>query len=308
VGQNHWEEINFQPRASKGGENYGWAKLNGTKCFPMTGPDDTCPIVGTLPAGEYPHEVPYPGAQPLKDGHGCSVEGLGVANYGGMKGVYLVGDWCSGRVFGLGWNGTQWILQELAHTNLQFTAGGYDESGNVMAVNCNCFYTSDRGPAGNPPGALWRIVPASEVPAGAETARTVSASTEISQSGPFQLRHPLDNKPLQLNLMPADRVTPAVEQFLKTGSNPYNGNAAAIAAGKKLYAQWCASCHLADGTGRMGSNLTDAQVTYPRSNTDAGIFEVVYAGGTGAMQAFGNRIPQDDILKIAGFVNTLRKK
>jgi hypothetical protein len=24
VGQNHWEEINYQPASSKGGENYGW--------------------------------------------------------------------------------------------------------------------------------------------------------------------------------------------------------------------------------------------------------------------------------------------
>jgi cytochrome c(L) len=308
VGQNHWEEIDFQPASSKGGENYGWAKVNGTKCFPMTGPDDKCPIVGTLPAGEYPHEIPYPGAQPLKDGHGCSVEGLGVANYGGMRGVYLVGDWCSGRVFGLGWNGTKWILQELAHTNLQFTAGGYDENGYVMAVNCNCFYTADKGPTGNPPGALWRIVPANEVPAGAETARTASAPVETSQTGPFQLRNPLSNEPLQFNLMANDRVTPAVEQMRKTGVSAYNGNATAIAAGKKLYDQWCASCHLADGTGRMGSNLIDAQVTYPRVKTDAGVFEVIYAGATGAMQSFGNRIAQDDILKIVSYVNSLKKK
>ena len=170
VGQNHWEEIDFQPASSKGGENYGWPRNMGTKCFPMTGPDDKCGIVGTLPAAQYPHEIPYPGAAPLKDGHGCSIEGLGVANYGGMKGVYLVGDWCSGRVFGMGWNGDKWVLQEMLHTNLQFTAGGYDENGYVMAVNCNCFYTADKGATGNPPGALWRIVPVNEVPAGAETA------------------------------------------------------------------------------------------------------------------------------------------
>ncbi|MFN0106362.1 MAG: PQQ-dependent sugar dehydrogenase [Bryobacteraceae bacterium] len=309
VGQNHWEEIDFQPAASKGGENYGWPRVNGTKCFPMTGPDDKCGIVGTLPAGQYPHEIPYPGAAPLKGGHGCSVEGLGVANYGGMKGVYLVGDWCSGRVFGMGWNGDKWILQELAHTNLQFTAGGYDEKGYVMAVNCNCFYTSDKGATGNPPGALWRVMPINEVPAGAETARTASAPSETSSTGgPFQLMHPLDNKALQFNLMANDKVTPAVEQFRKAGVNPYNGQTAAIAAGKKAYDQWCASCHLADATGRMGSNLIDAQVTYPRVKTDAGFFEVVYAGATGAMQSFGNRVAQDDILKMIAYVNSLKKK
>lgn len=309
VGQNHWEEIDFQPASSKGGEFYGWPKVNGTKCYPMTGPNDKCAIPGTLPAAEYPHEVPYPGAAPLKDGHGCSVEGLGVANYGGMTGVYLVGDWCSGRVFGLGWNGDKWILQELLHTNLQFTAGGYDEQGNVMAVNCNCFYTADKGPTANPPGALWRVVAADKVPAGAETARTASAPTEISQTtgGPFQLLNALDNKPLVRNLMASDTGSPAVEQFVKTGVNPYNGNRGAIAGGKELYNQWCASCHLANGTGRMGSNLVDAQVTYPRVKTDAGQFEVIYAGATGAMQSFGNRVKQDDILKIIAYVNSLKK-
>ncbi len=308
VGQNHWEEIDFQPASSKGGENYGWSRVNGTKCFPMTGPDDKCGIVGTLPAAQYPHEIPYPGAAPLKGGHGCSVEGLGVANYGGMKGVYLVGDWCSGRVFGMGWNGDKWILQELAHTNLQFTAGGYDENGYVMAVNCNCFYTSDKGATGNPPGALWRVMPINEVPRGAETARTASAPVETSSTGPFQLMHPLDNKALQFNLMANDKVTPAVEQFRKDGVNSYNGNAAAIAAGKRAYGQWCASCHLPDATGRMGSSLIDAQVTYPRVKTDAGFFEVVYAGATGAMQSFGNRVAQDDILRINAYVNSLKKK
>src|SRR6266516_1742692 len=111
VGQNHWEEIDFQPAASKGGENDGWNKMQGSWCHPMTGPNDQCPTVGVLPAAEYPHETPYPGAQPVKDGYGCSVQGLGVANYGGMKGVYLTGDWCTGRLFGTAWDGRRWQLE-----------------------------------------------------------------------------------------------------------------------------------------------------------------------------------------------------
>jgi hypothetical protein len=175
VGQNHWEEIDYQPADSAGGEYYGWPDLMGTKCHPLLGPpeEQDCPIVGVLPAAEYPHEIPYPGAEPLEDGTGCSVQGLGVARYGGMDGVYLAGDWCSGRVFGLGWDGQRWQLEELLQTALQFTAGGYDEDGNVLAVNCVCFYLADQGPLANPPGALWRVVPADQVPEGAEVARTV---------------------------------------------------------------------------------------------------------------------------------------
>lgn len=314
VGQNHWEEIDYQPAASKGGENYGWNFNMGSWCFPMTGPDDKCPQVGLLPAAEYPHEVPYPGAAPLKDGHGCSIEGLGVANYGGMKGVYLVGDWCSGRVFGMGWDGSKWQLQEMMHTNLQFTAGGYDEQGFVYAVNCNCFYTSDKGPMANPPGALWKIVAADQVPAGAETARVV---TEISQAGgaaasnadgSVAFRHALDNKPLKIVPMANEQVSAQATQFLKTGVNPYKGNTAAAAAGKVTYGQNCASCHLADGTGRIGSNLVDNNYTYPRVKTDVGTFEVIYGGASGAMQSFGGRISQDDILKIMTYMESLKKK
>ena len=33
VGQNSWEEIDFQPAASTGGENYGWDVLEGMHCF-----------------------------------------------------------------------------------------------------------------------------------------------------------------------------------------------------------------------------------------------------------------------------------
>jgi hypothetical protein len=78
-----------------------------------------------------------------------------------------------GRVFGLGWDGQRWQLEELLQTALQFTAGGYDEDGNVLVVNCVCFYLTDQGPVQNPPGALWRVLPADQVPQGAELARTV---------------------------------------------------------------------------------------------------------------------------------------
>jgi len=175
VGQNHWEEILFQPASSKGGEYYGWPDMQGTFCHPMTGDPakQDCAVVGVLPAAQYPHQTPYPGAEELDTGFGCSVQGLGVANYGGMDGVYLAGDWCSGRVFGLGWDegAGKWQLQELMQTGLQFTAGGYDEDGNVLAVTANNFYLADQGPLQNPPGALWRVAPADQVPEGAETAR-----------------------------------------------------------------------------------------------------------------------------------------
>jgi glucose/arabinose dehydrogenase len=173
VGQNHWEEVNWQPASSKGGENYGWKHNQGSHCHPTTGPGEKCPVVGMLPVAEYPHQEPYPGAEKLRDGWGCSIQGMGVANYGGLNDTYLAGDWCSGRLFGIAWDSSasKWNLQELLQTSLQFTAGNVDADGFVLATNCNCFYTDDKGATANPPGALWRIMPADQVPAGAEVAR-----------------------------------------------------------------------------------------------------------------------------------------
>ena len=113
VGQNHWEEINWQPASSKGGENYGWRHNQASKCHPTTGPGEKCPIVGVLPVAEYPHEEPWPGAPKLKDGYGCSAQGLGVANYAGFEKAYLIGDWCTGRLWGLAWDngGNKWQLE-----------------------------------------------------------------------------------------------------------------------------------------------------------------------------------------------------
>jgi glucose/arabinose dehydrogenase len=171
VGQNHWEMINWQP-AGEGGLNYGWPTRNGTQCHPLTGPDDECVLIGALPVAEYPHPEPYPGGSTDLPS-GCSVQGFGVARYGGMDGVFLTGDWCSGRVFGTAWDADEgkWVMESLLQTDLQFTAGGMDEDGTILAVNCNCFYLMDQGPMENEPGALWRIVAADEVPEGAITAR-----------------------------------------------------------------------------------------------------------------------------------------
>src|SRR2546430_12461763 len=59
-----------------------------------------------------------------------SAQGLGVANYGGLTKTYLVGDWCTGRLFGVAWDGSasKWQMQEFMQTQLQFTAGNVDRS------------------------------------------------------------------------------------------------------------------------------------------------------------------------------------
>lgn len=56
-------------------------------------------------------------------------------------------------------------------------------------------------------------------------------------------------------------------------SNPFAGDAAAIAAGKTLYAESCASCHGENLEGDIGPELTDLQ-----SMDDADLYEILYNG------------------------------
>ena len=88
--------------------------------------------------------------------------------------------------------------------------------------------------------------------------------------GEVTFRHALDNTPMTLDYRPEQTITPAVERFHETGDNPYAGEAEAIAEGEDLYAEYCQACHLKDGTGRIGPNLTDDSWKYERADTDVG--------------------------------------
>ena len=124
--------------------------------------------------------------------------------------------------------------------------------------------------------------------------------------GAIQLHHALDNAPLALDFRPDQQITDAVRQFHRTGENPYKGDQAAAQAGRALYNQWCAACHLPGGSGRIGPNIVDDDVRYPRVANDVGMFEVIYGGAAGAMQAFGRRMDQDQILRIMAYLSQLR--
>jgi glucose/arabinose dehydrogenase len=90
VGQNIWEEVNFQPADSLGGENYGWNIMEGTHCFQT----ETCDQTGLiLPVIDYQHG----------DGS-CSVTGGYVyrgQQFLSLYGNYFYGDYCSGKVWSL---------------------------------------------------------------------------------------------------------------------------------------------------------------------------------------------------------------
>ncbi len=101
VGQNKWEEINYEPADSPGGVNYGWRLMEASHCY---NPKDNCPKEGlTMPIIEYPNDANYMvvlGGGSQADAEGCSVTG-GYVYRGkaikGLNGYYIFGDYCSGN-------------------------------------------------------------------------------------------------------------------------------------------------------------------------------------------------------------------
>ena len=134
-----------------------------------------------------------------------------------------------------------------------------------------------------------------------------ASAPERKADGTIQFRLALDDSPIELDLRPEQTITPAVAEFQRTGQNPYRGDAKAITAGKAVWQKWCRACHLDDGTGRIGPNLVDDKVHYGRVANDVGTFEVIYAGGAGAMQAFGKRVDQDTILAVMAYLVELQE-
>lgn len=125
VGQNVYEEVDFQPASSKGGENYGWPIMEGYHCYPQ---GESCQQQGlVLPVYEYDHA------------QGCSVTGGYV--YRGqafplLQGIYVFGDYCSGRIWGLARStGGQWQAAQLARADVLLTSFGQDDAGELYLVD-----------------------------------------------------------------------------------------------------------------------------------------------------------------------------
>src|SRR5262249_9727319 len=97
VGESDYEEVDYQPAASPGGENYGWHIMEGSHCYRSA----DCDQRGlTFPVQEYTHA----------DGN-CGIIGGQVYRgtaYPDMQGIYFYADLCSGRIWGLRQVGGQW--------------------------------------------------------------------------------------------------------------------------------------------------------------------------------------------------------
>tara|TARA_B100002052_G_scaffold204206_1_gene186466 strand:- start:1 stop:1185 length:1185 start_codon:yes stop_codon:yes gene_type:complete len=101
VGQNSWEEINFQSANSSGGENYGWNYFEGFDNF-VDNPsiDNQINPIHVYPNNANIYKVILGWDE--DDVYGCSVTGGYVYNGNqikSLKGYYLFADYCTGRIW-----------------------------------------------------------------------------------------------------------------------------------------------------------------------------------------------------------------
>lgn len=124
VGQNLWEEVDFQPAGTPGGANFGWNYREGAHAYWGTPPGDSNLVE---PVAEYKHP------------EGCSITGGYVYRGKALpewQGVYLYSDYCNGKVWGLlqAADGT-WQNQLLFKTAIFPSSFGQDDEGELYLVD-----------------------------------------------------------------------------------------------------------------------------------------------------------------------------
>jgi glucose/arabinose dehydrogenase len=124
VGQNQWEEIDFQPADAVGGLNYGWNIMEGTHRY--SGEPE--PQGLTAPIAEYSHSE-----------GGCSITGGYVyrgTELPALNGVYFFADYCSGIIWSTFRDASgAWQTNPFMDTDFTITSFGEDESGELYVIN-----------------------------------------------------------------------------------------------------------------------------------------------------------------------------
>ena len=96
VGQNSVEEISWQSGKSKGGENYGWRCMEGSRCTGLSG----C-MCNSEKLTNHIHQYTH------KKGK-CSITGGYVyrgSDIPELQGTYFFGDFCTGNIWSFKWDG-----------------------------------------------------------------------------------------------------------------------------------------------------------------------------------------------------------
>ncbi len=122
VGENSWEEINYQSASSSGGHNYGWPCHEGNAMHYAPACQS---VTYTFPVFTYAHGDPT---------NHCSVTGGYVyrgQQYPAMQGHYLLADFCSGFIWNLHPSGSGWEAHDYGALTVFPTTFGEDVAGEL---------------------------------------------------------------------------------------------------------------------------------------------------------------------------------
>jgi mono/diheme cytochrome c family protein len=88
--------------------------------------------------------------------------------------------------------------------------------------------------------------------------------------------------------------------------NPYEGQAAAVATGAKLFVGYnCVDCHGVDGSGAMGPSLADGRWHF--GGSAGAVYESIAQGRPDGMPAWGSLLPPDQIWRLVSYVQSLEQ-
>ncbi|MBI5567541.1 MAG: PQQ-dependent sugar dehydrogenase [Chloroflexi bacterium] len=134
VGQNCWEEIDYQPGNSAGGQNYGWRQMEGLRPFNLNNFDDCnqppiTPAGLTLPVAVYDRSL------------GTAVSGGYVyrgPQYPQLQGVYFYADYSYGNIWSLEQTGPGvWANDLKLDAGFNVSSFGEDQSGELYVTGRN---------------------------------------------------------------------------------------------------------------------------------------------------------------------------
>jgi uncharacterized protein (TIGR03437 family) len=217
VGEGAVEEIDFQPAASPGGENYGWRRMEGSRCFNPGVLCNTGMLV--LPILEYDH-----------GGSGGSVTGgyryRGV-RFPQLRGVYFYADFVRRWIEAATRIAGSWIPMGPRNVGFQISTFGEDEAGELYFADYDggqMFHIT----IPHPTPTLTTISPENAATGSQGLSVTVTGenfvpAAEVRWDGSPRQTTFLDNSHLQVAIPASDLTTPGVFQITVFNPAPAGG-------------------------------------------------------------------------------------
>lgn len=141
VGEWRREEVNFYPAGAPGGANFGWHCWEGTVDYttihPEIAPSCQAGTQYVFPVYDYDHSQGE-----------CSIIGGKIyrgSQFPSLYGRYFFGDWCSGRLWTMVRDGSQWQVESAGRLSVAYSTFGEDVHGELYG-------------AGYANGTLYKVV------------------------------------------------------------------------------------------------------------------------------------------------------